>query len=346
MLRWSQISNKRVYDKVFVEYGRSLKPDLIVGQWNHLGDFGQIAGDERCLLPADVWGKDETYLWYSTGGVATSTDLAAGNLGEGTLQARYIRGMFDDKPYTLGKYEHTRIRVTIAELAANGGAPMGFYTRFTEPEARREIVRYYQFLKRYDEIYRGNRPHAEAVLLFPRLAVAAGNVEAVERFRQVGKRLLDEHVLFDVCSDEPHHKERRASYPRQITTTEEARSAIDQPRSRFEAPATVRVAASRPAKGDELDIHFVNYNRTEPPRNTDGSPSAGAGIKDEQPIEAPAIQCDVRLPSGIQVAAVESITPESPDPQRVEFRQTHGRVQFTQPKFLVYSVARIKLQKP
>ena len=43
-------------------------------------------------------------------------------LGEGTLQARYIRGAFDDKPFTLGKYENTRIRVAIAELAANGGA--------------------------------------------------------------------------------------------------------------------------------------------------------------------------------------------------------------------------------
>ena len=38
-----------------------------------------------------------------------------------TLQCRYIRGAFDDKPYTIGKYEHTRIRTAIAELAANGG---------------------------------------------------------------------------------------------------------------------------------------------------------------------------------------------------------------------------------
>ena len=43
------------------------------------------------------------------------------------MQARYIRGTFDNKPYTLGKYESTRIRVAIAELAANGGAAMGFY---------------------------------------------------------------------------------------------------------------------------------------------------------------------------------------------------------------------------
>ncbi|HEX5102725.1 MAG TPA: hypothetical protein VFV87_02880 [Pirellulaceae bacterium] len=343
MLRWAQISNKRVFDQVFHEYGRSLKPDLVSAQWNHLGNFSQIAGDERCLLPANLWGKDETYLWYSTGGAACATDIPAGNLGEGTLQARYIRGMFDDKPYTLGKYEHTRIRVTIAELAANGGAPMGFYTRFTEPEARTEIVRYYQFLKRYEEIFRGNRSHAEAVLVYPRIAVAAGNVEPVEQFRQAGKRLLNAHVLFDVCSDEVEQPAGDAATV--IRTTEEAEQAAGTVSSRFDAPATVRISASRPAKGDELDIHFVNYNRTEPPKNKDGTPSTGRGIMDEQPIESPEIKCDVLLPKGFKAAIIEAITPESPDPQPISFTQSDRRIQFTQPKFLVYSIARIKLAR-
>jgi hypothetical protein len=55
-------------------------------------------------LPAELWGKDEDYLWYSTGSAAYYTDLANRFLGEGTLQARYIRGAFDNKPFTLGKY--------------------------------------------------------------------------------------------------------------------------------------------------------------------------------------------------------------------------------------------------
>ena len=42
---------------------------------------------------------------------------------------------------------------------------MGFYTRFKDPEAREEIVRYYRFLAPNDALYRGNRPHAEVVLL-------------------------------------------------------------------------------------------------------------------------------------------------------------------------------------
>ena len=35
---------------------------------------------------------------------------------------------------------------------------MGFYTTFTDPLARDEIVRYYQFLKRFDMIYRATVP--------------------------------------------------------------------------------------------------------------------------------------------------------------------------------------------
>ena len=47
MLRFSQVANKQAFDEVFVKYGRSLKPDLLVGQWNHLGNFNQLNGDEQ-----------------------------------------------------------------------------------------------------------------------------------------------------------------------------------------------------------------------------------------------------------------------------------------------------------
>jgi hypothetical protein len=289
-----------------------------------------------------MWGQGEDYLWYSTGAAACATDLAAGNLGEGTLQARYIRGLFDDKPYTLGKYEHTRIRVTIAELAANGGAPMGFYTRFTEPEARKEIVRYYQFIKRHDEIYRGNKSYAEAALLFPRTEVFAGKVEGVAQFRERARQLLDEHVLFDILSDEPMYKGKQATYPHVVSGASPKLPLTDL--SKFDGPTTVRVSASRPAQGNELDIHFVNYNRIEPPKGKDGKPSTGRGIMDEQPIESPPIECDVVLPAGFAAAGIEAITPEQESPTPINFQQSAGRVRFTLPTFLVYRVARIKLK--
>jgi len=347
MLRFSQISNKKAFDEVFVQFGRSLKTDLIVAQWNHLGDFNQISGDERCLLPAESWGKDEDYLWYSTGGAASSTDLAAGLFGEATLQARYIRGAFDDKPFTLGKYESVRIRAAIAELAANGGAPMGFYTNFKDPEARREIVRYYGFLRKYELLHRANRSCAEVLLLFPRRRVHDGDVAAVNRFKEIGQRLLNEHVLFDILPDDQATPAARARYAVVIASSDtriNVTNVMDRLHpglSRFEAPATVRVSASRPASGNGITLHFVNYNRQEP---TDRK-NRGNGIKDEKPIAAPASDVDLKLPPDFGVQRVEFLTPENEQAQAMEFKQTGGRLRFRVPEFLVYGVVQVQLSK-
>ena len=347
MLRFSQISNKQVFDDVFVRYGRALKPDLIVAQWNHLGDFAQIAGDERCLLPGELWGRDETYAWYSTGDAANKTDLARGILGEGTLQARYIRGALNDRPFTLGKYEATRIRTSIAELSANGGAPMGFYTQFIDPRARQEIVRYYRFLANHDAVYRGNHSHAEVALLFPRLEMHRGDLVALESFRRLGLALLNEHVLFDVVTNDHPFDELSASYRGVVTTQVEPNEALNQlppTRSRFTAPPTVRVSASRPAGSvREIDLHFVNYNRVEPPRGTDGALPIELGIENERPVAVSGIKADLLLPSDAHVSAVHFVIPESPEAQRIDFRTENGRVYFELPEFLVYGVARVEL---
>jgi hypothetical protein len=344
MLRFSQIATKLAFDEVFIEFGRSLKPDLIVAQWDHLGDMNPISGDERCLLPAELWGRGEDYLWYSTGDAAYFTDLAAGILGEGTLQARYNRGAFDDKPYTLGKYESTRIRVAIAELAANGGAPMGFYTRFRDPVARRELIRYYGFMRENDAIYHANRPHSEVVLLFPRRSVHVGDVASVVMFKRIGRLLLDRHVLFDILPDDVATSERLAAYREvvKVSGTEAEPASPDLgglDLSRFDAPATVRVSASRPAAGGELTVHFVNYDRTEPAEKR----SAGSGIVDERPRPVSGIRADLRLPAGARATGVQFTSPESAAPRDVPFETARGRVRFTMPEFLVYGVARVHL---
>ena len=345
MLRWSQISNKQVFDEVFVRYGRSLKPDLIVAQWNHLGNFGQLNSDERCMLPAETWGRGEDYLWYSTGGAAYYTDLSKRFLGEGTLQARYIRGTFDDKPFTLGKYESTRIRAAIAELAANGGAPMGFYTNYTDPAARQEIVRYYQFLKQYDDVYRANRSHAEVALLYPRSEVHRGIVEPVARFLELGTRLLDDHVLFDVIPDDIMTPEQRQRYRSVLTVGDAAKPDFKANHlSRFDAPYTVRVSASRPANGDDITLHLVNYNREQPPLDGNGQPSAGGGIVDEKPIGVERVGVDFVLPTGKNIASVTAVTPEGDAEVHVEFQEADGRIVFETPPFLVYCVVRILLK--
>ncbi len=296
MLRWSQISQKAAFDDVFVKYAKSLKPGFLVAQWNHLGDFGQISGDERCLLPKELWGKDEDYLWYSTGGAANFTDLAAGVLGEGTLQARYIRGAFDDKPFTLGKYESTRTRVAIAELAANGGAPMGFYARHKDPEARKELVRYYRFLAANDAAFKANRPHAEVALLFPRSKVHQGDVASVEAFKKTGRDLLDRHVLFDVIPDDLATPDR-VKLPRRgspgprpppargaqlVRRAEDGARVGERARGRRRADASLRELRPRRAEGEAK------------PRRRDQGREAAA-------VEG--VKADVRLPDEGAVTA-------------------------------------------
>jgi hypothetical protein len=341
MLRWSQISNKEVFDEVFIRHGRRFKPDLLVAQWNHLGNFSQISGDERCLLPADLWGKDEDYVWYSTGNAATYTDLPNGILGDATLQARYIRGAFGDKPFTIGKYEGVRTRVAISELAANGGSPMGFYARFSDPAAHEVFARYYQFLERHDDLFRGNFPHAEALLLFPRKAIWQGNLEPLEDFRLLGRHLLDQHVLFDVLPDDLATPEILAKY--QVTIDPAKDSLPSRKRlSRFDAPATLRVCANRPAKGNEIDLHFVNYDRDELPKRANGKANHGRGPADERPKAVSGIKVSFVLPAGMKVSEVEVISPEYEKALHPDFRFADGRISFTMPEFLVYAVARLK----
>jgi hypothetical protein len=322
---------------VFVEYARSLKPGLILGQWNHLGDFNQVSGDERCLLPADLWARGEDYAWYSTGASACYTDLANGWLGEGTLQARYLAGALGGRPFTLGKYESTRTRVAISELIANGGAPMGFYTRFKDPAARAEIVRYYRFIADHDAIYRGAHPYAEETLLYPRNAVHAGKVEEVVKFKDTGRGLLDAHRLFAVMPDDTAMPDHLKDLP----VVKEGVAGDGKRRSRFEAPTTMRVAASVPAGGGKLHFHFVNYNREEPAQPK----SPGAGIVDEKPIATPAVACEVRLPKEFRTSSVVAYTPESASALKLEWKVKEGRLSYTVPSFLVYSVIEVQAEQ-
>ena len=334
MRRFSDIVNKEAFDEVFHEHGRSIKPDLITSMWGHSsGDFGNPprgSNDERAMLPSELWGKDESYLWYCLG------------KQEPTLQLRYLRASFDDKPYTVCHYENVKIRASMAELMANGGAPMAKYINFTDPAARQELVRYYQFVKRYDDVFRANRPYGEALLLHPRSQNHQGQlIPAMTRFQYVGNKLMDEHVLFDVSPDEIVTPEQRDSY-REVYAIGHAQTidnaSFDQ-LSRFEAPTTVRVSASRPAQGNEIDLHFVNYNREPGPEGY-----RGKGIADEKPIAVESVKVDFILPEGNRAVKIEALSPEKPEPQELAFEESDGRLKFDVPEFLVYGLARIHLE--
>ena len=114
-------------------------------------------------------------------------------------------------------------------------------------------------------------------------------------------------------------------------------------RSRFDAPYTVRVSASRPVSGDEITLHLVNYNREEPPRDRNDRPSAGRGIVDEKPIAVDPVAADFVLPDGKSVQSVTAITPEGDAELPVKFHEADGRVVFKTPDFLVYCIVRISL---
>ena len=105
-------------------------------------------------------------------------------------------------------------------------------------------------------------------------------------------------------------------------------------RSRFAAPPTVRVSVSRPANGNSLHLHLVNYNRTEPkePR------SPGAGIHEERPIATPKIAGDVLLPKDVGAVEAKLFTPEIAEPIAIPVTITDGRAKFEIPSVLVYGV--------
>jgi len=233
-------------------------------------------------------------------------------------------------------------------------------------------VRYYDFLRRYESLYRANRPHAEVLLLFPRSRVHEGDIGAVGRFKELGKRLLDAHVLFDVLPDDRVSRSRPVPFSRPtgssrpsdgrgvrgegywsavdgyVTVVDPSQTTITASNvlqrlasglSRFEVPATVRVSASRPADGHELTLHFVNYNREEPADKK----NPVNGIKNEKPIAAPASQVDLALDKKQRARQIEFLTPEAEQPRELEFEQAGARLRFGVPEFLVYGVVRVQL---
>jgi cytochrome c553 len=327
-LRFSEISRKKAFDEIFIQYGRSLKPDLIVAQWLHSYQ-PTPSNDERLTLPTDLWGKGEDYLWYC---VAKA---------EPTLQLRYMRGAGGGRPFTVCHYESVKIRASMAELAANGGAPMTRYANFNDPESRRELVRYFRFMKQHDDVYHANTMAGECVLLHPRSQIHEGRfTDALSAYNAVGGRLLDDHILFDVLPDDIATPDQLARYKRVFTVASmpEMQAETYDGLSRFEAPSTVRVSASHPEKGGTWDIHFVNYNRKEP-----GEKEMTGFIADENPIAVSDVKADLVSPAGFSISKIEWMTPESPESQELRIEKSGNRVRFTAPEFLVYAVARVHL---
>lgn len=360
-LKWTQIALKAAFDDVFITHGRRLKPDLLVAQWNHLGGFNQINGDERCLLPADLWGREENYLWYSTGNAASQTDLANGDLGDGTLQLRFIRGAFGPKPFLLGKYEQTRTRATIAEGIANGGAGLGFYATYKNPAGREAMTTYFGFAAKHRDLYTGAQPAAELLLLYPRNAVHRGDVEPVARFKAIGKQLVREGYAFDIVPDDIVTEAQKNSHRMVVQTDASSNRAsggqwlsvptlpADDQVSKWRkeltavtrregAPTVVASVLSQPKR---RIVHLVNYNREEPPK----ARTMGSGPHEEKPLAVEGTTLRLSLAPGERVKSIRLLSPDAEvSTGPVGLVQRAGEAAFTVPRLLIYTVAVVELE--
>jgi hypothetical protein len=202
-------------------------------------------------------------------------------------------------------------------------------------------VRYFNFLEKYASFYRGARPHAEVALLFPRSRVHQGDVNALAAFRDLGKELLDRHVLFDIIPDDITTPALLGRYQVALRATDEKPlAALAGKLSRFDAPATVRVSANRGKDGKFLTLHFVNYNREEPKQKK----SAGRGIVDEKPIAVKQVGVDLAWPERTRLDQAYFLTPENTEPIALKLESTNTRLRFRVPEFLVYAVAVLPIE--
>lgn len=215
-MEWGAEHFKQMYDDIFISYGRKIRPSLLVAQWNHLSHVS--IKEERMFLPRQLWGKDESYFWYSGGAsfVRKNLNLQEGKAGDAWLSSLYVRSLSGGRPFVMGKYDGIRLAVSMAEGYALDGLGMGRYMRFENPTGYDVLVRYTNFMHKHRHLFDGAKPIADAALILPRQSVWKRHPEALDNFRSLGQALLEQQVIFDVLPDEAITQESLAKYPHVI----------------------------------------------------------------------------------------------------------------------------------
>ena len=360
-MRWAAENFKKGFDDIFIDYGRGLNPNLIVAQWNHLSHVSK--GEERMFLPADTWGKDEDYFWYSGGAafVGKNLSLKEGKAGDAWLSCHYVREMSGGRPFVMGKYDGIRMAASMAEGYATGGMGMGRYMRFEDPAGYKTLVQYTQFRNQHDSLYEKTVPLADVGLILPRQSAMAGSPQSFDDFRDLGQALMEEQVLLDVVADHNLTSERLSQYPViilpssvKLTDPEkevinryqknggllfsngDAKEYADQVRTSggtdIEAPWTMRAAAY--TQGDRAILHLVNYDRDE----GESKEERTSKPYNERPIPAKNVRVKFRLPKKRDVSSVKIYTPKEQGPKDLAFEIVDDRVVFTIPQISVYAV--------
>ncbi|MFT5471130.1 MAG: hypothetical protein ACI8UO_006263 [Verrucomicrobiales bacterium] len=363
-MRWAAENFKKNFDDIFIDYGRSLNPNLLVAQWNHLSHVS--AGEERMFLPIDQWGRGESYFWESGGAsfVGAKLNLKEHLAGDAWLSLLVMRELGGGKPAIMGKYDGMRLAVSTAEGFAMGGPGMGRYMRFEDPVGFEILTRYADFMHKNRRLFEGAKPAADVGLILPRQALWEGNVEAMNEFRSIGQALVEAQVQVAVIADENLTAERSLNHqtiiiPESTVLTEAQKSVLEShPASkirignstegieglvsqveqsshvRIEAPWTLRATFYKNEGGSTL--HLVNYNRDEGETKEEKGKIPG----NERPIAEKNIK--VELLGNGPVRSIKLHRPDVEEPLEIPFEQGES-LRFTIPEILVYGVVEIDL---
>ncbi|HYM10274.1 MAG TPA: beta-galactosidase trimerization domain-containing protein, partial [Bryobacterales bacterium] len=197
---FSQRSQKGLVNQVLIGYGRQLKPDLMVAVWRHFYAHGYT--DEQGFLPSSEYSKGESCIWFCMGGGANTSKLAEHNAGDSTLTAKYAGRMMAGKPVLINKYDHTRLRLAIAEAAALGGMSVPQLTAFQYPADRALISHYFHFLDANNRYYYPSQTYSEIALVYSRRAKSLLDTSFEDPMFTIGRHLINNHYLFDVVVDD------------------------------------------------------------------------------------------------------------------------------------------------
>ena len=214
--RAAQHRRKEAFDELCIEYGRSLKNDLLVGQWYHKYDFKP--SDERSLLPAGMWARDEDFIWYSQGANKGISAVEHGYLADMGLPARFVHAAGGGRPFVINKYDYRRWRLSIAEAAAHHAAALAFHWSqdddpdFATADYLAPVCRYHAFLASQEPLIHPAQSWSQIGLVYPRRAETAGESACTDALRRLGRLLEDGHALFDLIIDE-QLETRCSDYP-------------------------------------------------------------------------------------------------------------------------------------
>ena len=369
--------------EVFIEYGRSLNRDLLLGQWNHLycwfGDpwhetFSQLNGDERCTLPDELWAHGEDWVMYSIGNSGGIWRPHEGEFAQFSLEHKYLRESGSGRPHAVKVDDSIRVRVYLSEAVAHGGFAHARGPSYRDPATRRIVKAYFDSLRRHEDIYHPVESYSDVAVVFPRRNVHHGDVAPVAAFKRAGIWLSQNHFLFDVLLDSNMNAQRLARYrvllvPEQAVLGLKQRAALQAWRAdgghllslpldgenvRASDPGLPRGALSTIAAPSSLlwtvwrqpDRHRLIFHLVNYRRDLEAA-KGGKGTEAEYPAPEADIAVRLVLPEGATVRRVSLLSPDevATGGAATHFTQEREALTFKVDRVVAYAVGVVDLEQ-